>query len=399
MSLSSPPVTAWGSALGFLPYRDLRSSLRVSRIFRKEVIGEIEVLNIFSPSEMDVPTARRFENVIEVNILCLCRPTSDGEDTDLTDGIEGASQVCPIAVSNIVPFLQSFPRLRRVKIGYYIKGQRHGSVEPFKVFTCFGTDPETNGNSENLFQELIRSLCGALETRSLQSLQTLHVIYYPDARICEEDDDEETSCTLCKRICTVFPLPVVYQHMWLCLDIWERLKVISMRPGGRQHLQNSKILLSFLELNWVLHTTEVLFEYNQRLLSNNVQVEWLTTIRRRIISQITNGSSKRGIFYFVHLDPALRNAIQRVINEYGCDPRNVARKWVLEADGEDRDGVGITKSSLDFLQFMRFDVRSENYTFTLDDSSDEDISHYFDLIRRYESDEQFASSVLIDFRI
>ena len=70
MAPSLPPMV-WGSTLIFLPYTDVRSSLRTGRVFRCNVTEHIEVLNVFSPLEMDVLMGRRFSNATEVNIICL----------------------------------------------------------------------------------------------------------------------------------------------------------------------------------------------------------------------------------------------------------------------------------------------------------------------------------------
>lgn len=59
MAPSLPPVV-WGS-----------TSLRIGRVFRCNVTEHIEVLNVFSPLEMDVLMGRRFSNATEVNIICL----------------------------------------------------------------------------------------------------------------------------------------------------------------------------------------------------------------------------------------------------------------------------------------------------------------------------------------
>ena len=217
MAPSLPPVV-WGSALNFLPYADVRSSLRTCRVFRCNLPENIEVLNVFSPSEMDVPTGRRFSNVTEVNILCLCKPkrTVDGNIVARSDG-DAIMEVCSMTVSKVVPFLLCFPKLRCVTIGLIPFGRMWaGHFTLFDPRHCLSDEDtinsavmSTNINTQ-LFRRMICSLCGAFGSRALQPLRRLNVISKLDnVHICEARDGS-APCTLCKRICSFFSFSDVF---------------------------------------------------------------------------------------------------------------------------------------------------------------------------------------------
>ena len=400
---SSTPVTAWGLTLGYLPYRDVRSNLRVSRSFRREVPNEIEALNIFSPAEMDVPTARKFENVVEVNIFCLCCPLTNDDRIDPTDGFPGVLKVCPEAVSKIVPFLQSFPKLQRVKVGYFrTNGWMINGLPPSRPYFS-GFDPthycNTNANVDKaLFIELLRSLCGAFEARSLPTLVAYDGISY--CNVCEktpEDRIDEHPCTLRKRICANFPFQVALSPSLHCLDIWQKMKIVSTRPGGRTYLERDKILLSLLEQSSSYLSTNV-FHFEERHGVDEADRHVLAEIRKRIILHITKEQSDSSAFSNFHFEAIVRNAIQRFVGLYRCNQNNaVDSNSVLMALAGLNDGKirqGITKSALVFLQGLHLQVRQEHFAFVIDDSADQEISTYFRTVGNYNSDEEFAHATI-----
>ena len=217
MAPSLPPVV-WGSTLNFLPYADVRSSLRICRVFRRTVTDHIEVLNVFSPSEMDVPMGRRFPNVTEVNILCLCKPkrTLDGNIVNRPGGF-AMMEVCSMTVSKVVPFLLCFPKLKCVKIGFISVGcpwAPHRRFELFYPQRCLFDNENsavlsTDINTQ-LFRRMICSLCGAFESRALPPLSRLDVICtVNNVHMCEARDGS-APCTLCKRICSFFSFSDVF---------------------------------------------------------------------------------------------------------------------------------------------------------------------------------------------
>lgn len=394
---SSTPVTAWGLTLGYLPYRDVRSSLGVSRIFLREVPNEIEALNIFSPAEMDVPTARKFENVVEVNIFCLCCPLTKEDHIDPTNGFPGVLKVCPVAVSKIVPFLQSFPKLQRVTIGYFrinttVIGGAATSRRYFTVF-CPSDYSHSNANVDRaLHHGLLRSLCGAFEARSLRNLVALEAI---STFLCErvpEDRITEHPCTLCRRVCANFPFRVALCPFLNCLDFWEKLNIVSARPGGCEYLKQDRILLSFLEVcSLFLITDESYFEEWHDADEGDRHV--LAGIRRRITLQITMGRSDSDALHYFHIEAVARNALQRFVRMYSCNPNAIDSDTVLMAFAELNNGKirqGITKSALIFLQGLNFQVRPEHFAFVVDDSADKEISAYHRTVGHYNSDEEFA---------
>ena len=64
-----PPV--WGRVLDFMPYEEVRSALLVGKIIANEAVKYVRTLNLMKGYQLDVPSARRFAGVEEVNCLCL----------------------------------------------------------------------------------------------------------------------------------------------------------------------------------------------------------------------------------------------------------------------------------------------------------------------------------------
>ena len=65
------PAPVWAHSFDYLPYEHVRSARLVCKLFGKEVPRHVETLSIFKSAEMDVPNARRYSNVRELNVFCM----------------------------------------------------------------------------------------------------------------------------------------------------------------------------------------------------------------------------------------------------------------------------------------------------------------------------------------
>ena len=109
-SLLHIPPTAWGHALEYLYYDQVRSALTICKTFRKEVHGTIQVLNFTKGSDIGHSSSGRyFPHVEEVNCLSF-----------VTSGALGEPEICKDTTTGLVPFLMSFPNLRRITLGKLI---------------------------------------------------------------------------------------------------------------------------------------------------------------------------------------------------------------------------------------------------------------------------------------
>lgn len=102
------PLPLLGGSVDFLPCTDVRSTLRVCKAFRGARTA-VQTLNIVKREEMDVPFAKQFVNVREVNIwLWKYRVNPDG-----TGGWVRDYDILLVAPM----FLASFPHLERAYVG------------------------------------------------------------------------------------------------------------------------------------------------------------------------------------------------------------------------------------------------------------------------------------------
>ena len=224
----------------------------------------------------------------------------------------------------------------------------------------------------------------------MPSLQVLDVIRWRTVKICEREiRGRGYPCTLCKRVCNNFPFALTACNSFPCLDLWERLQIVRSRPTGREYLKRGDFLLSFLKWYVSLNTIASIADDTENRLE----------ARRRIVHQITKGKLDQGVFYYIHLDTFLCDAIQRFVREFGCNPGKVDCMSVLVVFDELRDkeiGIGITKSSLALLQNLNFQVASDAFAFVVDDFSDEAVSSYFKEVQRFESDDDLAHSITFE---
>ena len=112
-------VTAWGHAVDYLRYSEVRQTLMVSKTVGSEVPKHVQTMNVLSATEMNVRTARRFPNCAEVNILCFI--VQDEEDPDYSVLVEDA-------VHRVVPFLTFFPKLKDVFVGGVLRSLDNDST-------------------------------------------------------------------------------------------------------------------------------------------------------------------------------------------------------------------------------------------------------------------------------
>ena len=84
------PVSVWGHVMDYLPYTDVLQCLLVNRTLSFETPKFVVRLTIFRSCELQTlplfRTCRRFENVSEINIVCLLDDVThwDGENPGQT---------------------------------------------------------------------------------------------------------------------------------------------------------------------------------------------------------------------------------------------------------------------------------------------------------------------------
>lgn len=203
------PATIIGQALGFLPYRDVRSALLAGKSIARDSTPYVTTLSICSERELDSPSARRFPNVTNVNIMCLFRLVDTSVQSNGTVLLVKAPRISPTVPSRICPFLQQFPRLRAIFVG-----MARESPETFRFNLTYYTRMNLTRAecSYDLYKNLLWSFCGAFRTRSLPSDLTFEdnpldsslelSVLQPWCSNPESPLDED----LCREICATFPL-------------------------------------------------------------------------------------------------------------------------------------------------------------------------------------------------
>ena len=94
------PLPLWAEVFHFLEYKDARACLLVCRFVANQVSKHVKHLHVMRSCELEVRSARRFPNVVDININCLLR--QDDHDDDSTQ------RIVPESVGRIVPFLSAF---------------------------------------------------------------------------------------------------------------------------------------------------------------------------------------------------------------------------------------------------------------------------------------------------
>ena len=123
-SVSEPPSTTphipppvWGHVLDFMPYEEVSSALFVGKIITNEAVKYVRTLNFMKGYQLDVPSARRFASVEEVN--CLCLISGEWRNTVL----------CRDTTIRLVPLLATFPKLKSIHVGGLFTGVRNGQEQ------------------------------------------------------------------------------------------------------------------------------------------------------------------------------------------------------------------------------------------------------------------------------
>ena len=151
--------------MDYLPYKDVRSSLQISRVFAKEVPRHVETINVLRPCEMDVPAARRFSNAKKIKILCVIQFEFDEDDF-----VEHCF-VNEEAMGRTIPFLLVFPRITHIFVGgwFFVESRT-------TEYTCNGCQLYDVGRSAStrddlFFLNFMVSICDALGSKALPRAQ------------------------------------------------------------------------------------------------------------------------------------------------------------------------------------------------------------------------------------
>ena len=272
------PLPIWGQALEYLPYKGVRSTFRVCKFMAQDVPNHVRVISIMDGAEMDVPAARAFVNVAEVNILCAVSVKSD-ERARMTTYIK----LHPDVLWKVVPFLSTFTKLKRVYLGalqYAPDLNRDGTVTRRRIY-YFGCPDRNSGrvkcdepeNHASTYCHFVDSFVGAIKSRLLpQNMEAVHGLIENHAacrgercmRVSNERwirEDPNDPCSHCRDVLQYFPIEdVLMAHKVqenFCVPVMDRCSIISKRPGGKEGLKKGMEEL----LNSVIYSNIPNFTY------------------------------------------------------------------------------------------------------------------------------------------
>ena len=198
------PATKWGAAMDFLTYQEVRTTLLVSKMFRKEAVQYVQVLSTSKPSELDVPSALRFKNVAHINI-CV---TTDKGSRD--------AEMCNQTVLRIVPFLACFPRLA------YLDLLHHKDICRFLA---------RNKDQLTRYATLFDNLMGGFQSRALPRLRRILTASHFSAfsgfvckNVCKNVCSFDMMCSDCVAYCKVFPFWNTIRLDHSCIGLWDRVE-------------------------------------------------------------------------------------------------------------------------------------------------------------------------------
>ena len=221
------PAPVWGRVLDYMPYQEVRSALLICKAIANEAVKYVHTLNIMRDCELDIPAARRFANVEEVNVLCLIKVNEAAQNW------RKRRIISSIASRATVPFIQTFPRLSSMFVGGLVGGNK----ELYWPHNCSGVKHIL------LFRSLLSSFIGAYKTRALSQEISLSGVFDPNSQYsittaCKEDREDgvpPNECRFCREACKHLPLKDchLFETDNLCLNNETKEGILLGRTGGK----------------------------------------------------------------------------------------------------------------------------------------------------------------------
>ena len=263
------PATCLAAMLNFMWYTDVRQCMLAGKMMAVEAARHIETLNITKASELDAPSARRFQNASEVNVLCLISEVDDEEDEDDEDNLQ--DQISLETVTRVVPFLASIPNLERVYVGGVYLDRSVVGTEVWERYWYETENCEAPREHQTIFKTLVQVIIGGFQTRSLPQGLELDGILESGQLECAASgarEDPDNPCQFCRHVLSSFPLHLLMKPMTLrwafCVSHVDCIRTFLRRDGAEAVLRSNdgtKMLLACLRAvipNFLLYSeTEV----------------------------------------------------------------------------------------------------------------------------------------------
>ena len=368
------PAPVWGHILDFMPCAEVRSALRIGKLTAVQAANCVRTINIMRGCEMHIPSARRFVNVEEVNILCLLKGTGERDDQEegtLRGSCYEKFTISQENASRIIHFLAAFKNLKRAFVGGVLTvlgpaGERnyYGTYHPN---SCTGPK-----NSQEIFRSLVDSYFGAIKTGALPPHFPLKGVFdvasLCGTRICNIYKDPSGRCQRCENIISLGPfyhvadclLVTSAQCNAVCLDNEKIYTLMQKRTDTEEGLkrESARCLCNFFS-NWL--SFGLFDEKSRKNAIKRVPQKW--GLKDRISVQ---GNSQRTLITIWYLSKSKFDELDDLI-ELGLDPTLLTREYFWKRFGRKigLHGAGPsfylwTKSTVDGLAARGFPVDSES---------------------------------------
>ena len=244
------PAPCLAAVLNFMRYADVRQCMLAGKMMAVEAAGHVETLNITKASELDAPSARRFRNASEVNVLCLISEVDEEDENNHED------QISMEAVTRVVPFLSSIPSLERVYVGgVYLDGSVVGT-EVWERYLYSTDECDVPREHQAIFNALVQNIIGGFQSRTVtQNLELDGILEYRQFECADNylREDPDNPCRFCRRILSSFPLHLLLRPISndevFCVSRADCIRAILHRDGAEALLRSddgTKMLLRSL---------------------------------------------------------------------------------------------------------------------------------------------------------
>ena len=336
----------------------------------------VEVLNIMNASELVPSAARRFANVTDLNILSLVSVHVD-EDSDKDTLSVGTA-------TRSVPFLISFPKLKRAFIGGFFQDPYTEEREWEKI-TYINSSRNEPKNHLAIFRGLVDHLCGAFQSRSLIPNLQLQGVLEHGQLACDEEEDGHR-CMRCWNIATSFPLELVLKRIptsydsGLCLKYSECVEALATRHDKPFLLQPQAVFKCFLAMT--------------KAMINTGHVDSGNSIDNHFIARVKSQGgwySRSGSVYFHFISVKDMEALKNLPTVLGPSvmksvPRRELHSAVRPMFGAVKKGKKrvLVRQTFEGLVQLGFDLASKD--FILIDPLDEDVLQSYHCLFRSEEE-------------
>ena len=307
------PAPVWGRVLDYMPYQEVRSALLICKAIANEAVRYVHTLNIMRDCELDIPAARRFQNVEEVNVFCLLRVNESSQNW------RERMIISPITARATVPFLQTFPRLSSIFVGGVTSQGEKALYSPYNQ--CSGEKHVL------IFRSLLSSFIGAYKTRALSQEISLSGVLDPNSlyfikekcKTEREDGDSWNECRFCRDACKHLPLKDCQlfetSENW-CLDNETIEGILRGRKGGIDVI---------IWTHYVEAVEEIGGKKQWHLLDHEVEAD--RDLHGKLVDMGLEVDRKGDPQYIS--SEGLRE-IDRLVESFGINPRDIPKKLLYE---------------------------------------------------------------------